>query len=279
MDLPDEAHSPAPPGSGHRIGHRHERDGEGPARVVARRETVADEVPVALVYNERPFAVLMATPVDLTAFAVGFSITEGIVATAAECLAVEVHEVARGREVRLTIPEGRALALAARARAMAGRTGCGLCGVDQIAEALRPVERPASHASFTAAAIAAAVAAFPLGQPLNAATGATHAAAFAAADGQVLLIREDVGRHNALDKLIGAMAGAEIDGGTGFVVVSSRCSYEMVHKTAAAGIPAIVSVSAPTGLAVDVAARLGLGLAAFARDGRFTVYAGGGRFV
>lgn len=268
-----------PPGAHGRIARRHEpaRDGGG-FLTSTHREIVAEESPVALVYNGHSFAVMMATPADLEDFALGFSLTEGILERADECEKIEVEELARGHEVRLTVTEARALALRARTRALAGRTGCGLCGVDSIAEALRPVERPESHAAFDAATIVAAVAAFPDFQVLNHATGATHAAAFVDSMGRIVALREDVGRHNALDKLIGALFRDHLPMGRGFVVVSSRCSYEMVHKTAAAGIPAIVSVSAPTGLAVDLAVRLGVGLAAFARDGRFTVYAGDKRF-
>ncbi len=239
-----------------------------------RRETVADETPVALTYNRHSFAVMMASPTDLVDFALGFSLSEGVIESAEEFLAAEVVPLARGIELAVTVTESRALALRARHRALAGRTGCGLCGVDSIAEALRPIPRLDTASRIAAAAIDRAVAAFPADQPLNRQTGATHAAAFADLDGRILATREDVGRHNALDKLIGALAAAGIDTATGFVVVSSRCSYEMVHKTAAAGIPLIASVSAPTGLAVDLAEKVGIGLAAFARDGRFTVYAG-----
>lgn len=268
-----------PPGVHGRIARRHEAAHPGgPLTISSHREIVAEEIPVALVYNGHSFAVMMATPADLEDFALGFSLTEGIIDRREECEAIEVAEVTRGYEVRLTIAEARALALRARTRALAGRTGCGLCGVDSIAEALRPVERPESHAAFDATAILAAVAAFPDFQVLNHASGATHAAAFVDAVGRIRTLREDVGRHNALDKLIGALFREGAVLGRGFVVVSSRCSYEMVHKTAAAGIPVIVSVSAPTGLAVDLAQRLGVGLAAFARDGRFTVYAGDKRF-
>lgn len=238
------------------------------------RETVAEETPVALVYNDHAFAVMMASPVDLVDFARGFSLSEGVVEDAAEILAVEVRRLARGVELAVTIGEPRALALRARTRALAGRTGCGLCGVESIAEALRPIPRLAIATTVPAAAIEQAVADFAAHQPLNRETGATHAAAFADLSGAIRLGREDVGRHNALDKLIGALAASGLDRAAGFVVVSSRCSYEMVHKTAAAGIPLVASVSAPTGLAVDLAEKVGVGLVAYAREGRFTVYAG-----
>lgn len=281
-DTPDLDASTAhelPRGARGRVARRHEPAREDGPRITApHREIVAEEAPVALVYNGHSFAVMMATPTDLEDFAYGFSVTEGIIADASECLGVEVEEMIRGWEVRVTITESRALALRGRSRALAGRTGCGLCGVESIAEALRPVERPESGAGFASQVIVTAVTAFPDFQVLNHATGATHAAAFVDAMGRIVALREDVGRHNALDKLIGALARDDFHMGGGFVVVSSRCSYEMVHKTAAAGIPVIVSVSAPTGLAVDLAGRLGVGLAAFARDGRFTVYAGDKRF-
>lgn len=269
-----------PPGAAVRAGHRFAPDRSG--RVAAAAcgdECVAEEVPIALVYDGHPFAVMMASPVDLTDFALGFSLTEGVVATPDEFVDAVAVEVERGIELRVRVAESRALALRSRARALAGRTGCGLCGVDTIAEALRPVERPRADVAFSADAIAAAVAALPGLQTLGRATGATHAAAFADAGGRILAVREDVGRHNALDKLIGALLRTGVEPAGGFVVVSSRCSYEMVHKTAAAGVTAIVSISAPTGLAVDLADRLGLGLAAFARDGRFTVYAGDRRIT
>jgi len=245
----------------------------------AHREIVAEETPVALVYNDHAFAVMMASPADLVDFALGFSLSEGVIEQADEFLAAEVIERPRGIELAVTIAENRALALRARRRALAGRTGCGLCGVDSIAEALRPIPRLGGAGRIAAAAIDRAVASFSVDQPLNRLTGATHAAAFAADDGRILATREDVGRHNALDKLIGALARDGVDPAAGFVVVSSRCSYEMVHKTAAAGIALIASVSAPTGLAVDLAEKVGIGLAAYARDGRFTVYAGCERIV
>jgi FdhD protein len=222
---------------------------------------------------------MMASPADLADFALGFSLTEGVIEAVDEFLGAEVVPLPRGYELTVTVVESRALALRARHRALAGRTGCGLCGVDSIAEALRPIPRLTAATRITAAAIDRAVAGFPADQPLNRLTGATHAAAFADLDGRIRVTREDVGRHNALDKLIGALAAAGVDPASGFVVVSSRCSYEMVHKTAAAGLPLIASVSAPTGLAVDLAEKVGVGLCAYARDGRFTVYAGLDRIV
>ena len=250
------------------------RHDEGGA--AACREAVVDERPVALVYNGRSFAVMMATPVDLGDFGIGFSLAEGIVERAAEIAALEVRPVARGVEIHMTIEAGRAAALEARRRLLAGRSGCGLCGVDGFSEALRPIARLTRRPAIAAAAVGRAMAAFPAGQVLNAAVGGVHAAAFADASGAIVASREDVGRHNALDKLVGALAAAGRPGDDGFVVVSSRCSYEMVHKTAAAGIGTIVAVSAPTSLAIELADKVGLTLIAFARDGRFTAYGGDG---
>ncbi|MDK9697841.1 MAG: formate dehydrogenase accessory sulfurtransferase FdhD [Siculibacillus sp.] len=262
------------------VAHRHGPGGppcpvsQGTSDAAGHSETVAEETPVAITYNGHSFAVMMASPSDLTDFALGFSLSEGVVESAEEFLGVEVVPLKRGVELVVRIVESRALALRARHRALAGRTGCGLCGVDSIAEAMRPIPRLTVETRISAAAIDRAVAAFPAEQPLNRRTGATHAAAFADLSGAIRLLREDVGRHNALDKLIGGLAVGGIDPASGFIVVSSRCSYEMVHKTASAGAPLVTSVSAPTGLAVELAEKVGVALVAFARDGRFTVYAG-----
>lgn len=239
----------------------------------ARTEAVAEEVPVALVYNGLSHAVMMTTPADLVDFAYGFSLTEGIIASADEIYDIEVQAGGGGVEVHLTISAERFAGLRHRKRALAGRTGCGLCGVDSIAEALRPVARVASGARFSPEAITRAMAAFQQLQPLNAQVGAVHAAGLADESGAIHLVREDVGRHNALDKLLGAAIRERRATQSTFVVVTSRCSYEMIHKTAAAGIPLIASVSAPTALAIDWAMSAGVALAAFAREGRFTLYA------
>ena len=238
-----------------------------------REEIVAREEPIALVYNGLSYAVMMASPADLEEFALGFSLTEGLLATADELYDVEVEALPTGFELRLSVAAERFAALRARQRNLAGRTGCGLCGVDSIAEALRPIARVGVSTRFEAEAVFRAMRTLPERQILNGEVGAAHAAGFASATGEILLVREDVGRHNALDKLAGAIARAGIDAGAGFVVVSSRCSYEMVHKTAALGAALIASVSAPTALAIRFAEEAGVGLAAFAREGRFTLYA------
>ncbi|MBN9539630.1 MAG: hypothetical protein BGN99_30830 [Alphaproteobacteria bacterium 65-37] len=263
-------------------------------------EIVAEEVAVALVYNGISHAVMMATPCDLEDFARGFSFTERIVEKASEIYDVEVEDtrlgnapgvagqgvgrgVGRGIEVRLEIAAQRMAGLQERRRSLAGRTGCGLCGVDSLEAALRPVPVVAAPQRVRRQAIEQAMAALPAEQRLNRVNGATHAAGWATPEGRLVAVREDVGRHNALDKLVGALlvraaAGAAPEPG-GFVVVTSRCSYEMVQKAAALGAAAIAAVSAPTSLAIETAEQAGIALAAFVRDGRLTAYAHADRIV
>jgi len=238
--------------------------------VEAIEASVAEEVPVALVYNGISHAVMMASPTDLEAFALGFSLSEGILAEPAELLDLALTRGARGVEIALRITARRAAGLQDRRRSLAGRTGCGLCGVESLAEALRDLPRITSDIRVSRKAIDRALAAlYPL-QTLNRAAGAVHAAAWADADGAILDVAEDVGRHNALDKLIGKLAIAERS--PGFLVLTSRCSYEMVAKAAMRNIPLLVAISAPTGLALDVAERVGLTVVALARKDAMTVY-------
>lgn len=240
-------------------------------------EVVAEEVAVALVYNGVSHAVMMATPCDLEDFARGFSLTEGIVERPSEIYGIEIEPAGAGLEVRLEIAAQRMVRLRERRRALAGRTSCGLCGVDSIEAAMRPVAKVPAAGGVSRRAIERAMAALPAKQHINEMNGAMHAAGWARADGTVTAVREDVGRHNALDKLGGAVARAwPIEAG-GFVVVTSRCSYEMVHKAAVLGALAIAAVSAPTSLAIATAEQAGIVLAAFVRDGRLTLYANAGR--
>lgn len=236
-------------------------------------EIVAEEVAVALVYNGVSHAVMMATPCDLEDFARGFSLTERIVEKPSEIYDVEVEPVGRGIEVHLRIAAQRMAGLQQQRRSLAGRTGCGLCGVESLAAAMRPVTVSQATETVSRQAIQRAMAALPAQQRINKLNGATHAAGWAAADGTLLAVREDVGRHNALDKLGGALARSGVDTVGGFVVVTSRCSYEMVHKAAALGAAAIAAVSAPTSLAIEIAEEAGIALVAFVRDSRLTVYA------
>jgi formate dehydrogenase accessory protein FdhD len=241
-------------------------------------EIVAEEVAVALVYNGVSHAVMMATPCDLEDFARGFSLTERIVEKPSEIYDIEVEPVERGIEVRLDIAAQRMVRLQERRRTLSGRTGCGLCGVDSIEAAMRPVTVLGAKLPVARGAIERAMAALPLEQRLNRVNGATHAAGWARPDGTLIAVREDVGRHNALDKLGGALAKSGAPQ-PGFVVVTSRCSYEMVHKAAALGAAAIAAVSAPTSLAIETAEQAGIALAAFVREGRVTVYANAERIV
>jgi FdhD protein len=248
-----------------------------PAGAELRDEVVAQEVAVALVYNGVSHAVMMATPCDLEDFARGFTLTEHIVEKPSEIYDIEVEPRGRGIEVNLEIATQRMLALQERRRTLAGRTGCGLCGVDSLEAALRPVPATRATATVERAAIARAMAALPPEQRINRDNGATHAAGWATLDGRLVTVREDVGRHNALDKLAGAIARLGTLGEPGFVVVTSRCSYEMVQKAAAIDAAAIAAVSAPTSLAIETAEQAGLALVAFVRDNRLTVYAHGER--
>jgi len=243
-------------------------------------ELVAEEVAVALVYNGVSHSVMMATPCDLEDFARGFSLTERIVEKPSEIYDIEVGPLARGVEVRLRIASRRMVCLQERRRSLAGRTSCGLCGLDSLEAAMRPVRVSTDGRRVSRQAIELAMTSLPIYQHLNRANGAAHAAGWAAADGRLLAVREDVGRHNALDKLAGALICLEDAADEpGFVVVTSRCSYEMAHKAAALGAVAIASVSAPTSLAIETAERAGIALAAFVRDGRLTAYACAERIV
>ncbi|WNL39229.1 formate dehydrogenase accessory sulfurtransferase FdhD [Halomonas sp. PAMB 3232] len=234
-------------------------------------DALAEEVPVALIYNGISHAVMMASPSDLMDLALGFSLTEGIIAHSHECYDWEVKEEENGLAVHLTIATERLMALKERRRSMTGRTGCGLCGTEALDQAIRPIPEVRAPA-LTDAAIARALDAFSAHQPLKAATGAVHGAAWCSLEGEILHVREDVGRHNALDKLIGALAREKAALDNGFVLVSSRASYEMVHKCASAGIGALVAVSAATALAVRQAQAAKLLLVGFARRHRHVIY-------
>jgi FdhD protein len=245
----------------------------------ALEEVVAEEVAVALVYNGVSHAVMMATPADLEDFARGFTLSERIVEKPSEIFDIEVEPAGKGIEVQLRIAGSRMAALQEQRRSMAGRTGCGLCGVDSLSAALRPVATVAEPKPVSAGAIRRAMAALPAHQPINKTNGATHAAGWSTADGELVAVREDVGRHNALDKLLGAMVKKGEQAPGGFVVVTSRCSYEMVQKAAAGGASAIAAVSAPTSLAIETAEAAGIALVAFVRGDRLTVYAHPDRIV
>jgi FdhD protein len=233
---------------------------------------VPNERPVAFVYNQEPYTVMMATPADLEDFALGFSLAEGIVKQASEFGGVTRREAPIGLELDIVIPARRARALAARPRNLAGRTGCGLCGIQSLNQALRPLPvQTAEGPKVTPAAILEAVAALPEHQELNRQVHAVHGAAWCGLDGSVRLLREDVGRHNALDKLIGARARAG-DYSPGFCVITSRLSVEMVQKAATVGIAVLVALSAPTTLALEQAEGAGVTLVAGAKPEALQVY-------
>jgi len=238
----------------------------------AGEDSIAAEVPVALTYNRVSHVVMMATPLDLEDFAVGFSTTEGLVGGPDDISAVRIIPRPGGVELAITISEDWFDRLATRRRNLVGRTGCGLCGAETIEQALRDPGPVARSFSVTPAALQKAVSDLGNHQPLQAQTGATHGAAWCARDGRIIAVREDVGRHNALDKLIGSLVRQGEPASAGFVLVSSRASYEMVYKAAAVGIELIAAVSAPTTLAVDFAERSGVTLVGFARPGRHNVY-------
>jgi FdhD protein len=236
------------------------------------QDWVAEEVPVALEYNGISHAVMLATPADLEEFALGFSLTEEIVACASDVRDIEVVESAEGITVRMAIASSCFARLKDRRRNLAGRTGCGLCGTETLAQAVRPPAPVHATTQFDAGAIRRAMEHLRTRQPIHEASGASHAAAYADAQGALLFVREDVGRHNALDKLVGALAHSGVDASQGFVVVTSRASYEMVGKTARCGATLLAAVSGVTGLAVQVAQQAGLCLAGFARGENLNLY-------
>lgn len=235
-------------------------------------QRVVEETPVALTYNRVSYAVMLASPADLEDFALGFSLSEGIISRASDFEIVEMRTYCEGIEIRIRVADRGLPSLPQRRRTLAGRTGCGLCGVEKLSEFARPLAAVADGGAIPARALHTAMLNLADRQPLHRATGAVHAAGWASWDGDVGLVREDVGRHNALDKLIGALARQAINPAAGFVLVTSRASYEMVQKTAGAGIRLIAAVSAPTALAVRLAERLGLSLVGFVRPGKHVVY-------
>ncbi len=237
-------------------------------------DVIAEEVPVVMRYNGAAFAVMMATPCDLEDFALGFSLSEGLIERPDQLLSAEVQPQLEGIELKMTVSaDAPAAALDPdNGRLLPGRGGCGLCGARQLEDVLRPLLPVKDRRTYQTAALQRALAGLAAQQPMNAASGSTHAAAWADVSGRIGWVREDVGRHNALDKLIGALHHNEhsIDGG--LLVVSSRASYEMVSKAARAGASVLVAVSAPTALAIDLARSAGLCLVGFAREGGFNVY-------
>jgi FdhD protein len=234
--------------------------------------TIAEETPVALAYNGRPHVVMMCTPADIEDFALGFTLTEEIVASPADVMAIRAARYSGGIDVAIAIPAGAAEALEGRGRSLVGRTGCGLCGVTTIGDALRASSNVRGGAAFAPGAIYRAAEELSALQAFNAGTNAVHAAGWALPDGRVIAAREDVGRHNALDKLIGAMVRDGVDPRAGFAVVTSRASYELVQKCAVVGIALLAAISRPTGLAIRMADAAGITLAGLVRGQTANVY-------
>jgi len=233
---------------------------------------IPEETPVAFTYDGGSYAVMMATPQNLEDFAFGFSFTEGLISSPADIRQLDIVEHDAGIELRMWLIDPRAAALSERRRHLAGPTGCGLCGIESLGEAVRPPARVREGRSFAAADIMQALEALPPRQHLNRQTRAVHAAAFWQPGRGLFAVREDVGRHNALDKLAGALLRAGVPGNAGMVLLTSRVSVEMVQKAAAIGAPLIVAVSAPTALALRTAEVAGITLVAVARTDGFEIF-------
>jgi FdhD protein len=242
-----------------------------------------EECAVAVTYDRVSFAVMMASPVDLEDFAVGFSLSEGIVGAASEIVELEIVALPAGVECRMSLVAGRREALAARRRKIAGPVGCGLCGIDSLDQAVRPARTVNSPLRMQAGVIADGFKSMAALQVLNQQTRGVHAAALLSPDGNVI-VREDVGRHNALDKVIGAVARAGAGGGSGLagcgaVLLTSRISIELIQKTAMFGAPILAAISVPTARAVREAEAAGMTLIGVARADGFEVFAGAERIL
>ena len=244
------------------------RDG----RLTEATRLIPEETALALTYNGGTYAVMMGTPQDLRDFAIGFSLSEGIVQSRDDIESLDVVELDDGIELRMWLSSEKAALLGERRRHIAGPTGCGICGIESIAEAVRPAAVVARGRSFSPREIMAAMASIAPLQKITIETRAVHAAAFWTPARGIVALREDVGRHNALDKLAGALAQQKVDASEGMVLLTSRVSVEMVQKTAAIGAPLMVAVSAPTALAVRTAEAAGITLAAIARSDGFEIF-------
>jgi formate dehydrogenase accessory protein FdhD len=237
-----------------------------------RCDLIAQEVAVALVYNGVSHAVMMASPLDLEAFALGFSLTEGIINQAEDIYAIDILEQEKGIEVALTISSQCFMGLKTRRRNLTGRSGCGLCGAESLNQVRSYLEPITTQFFISHSAINRATSVLAAYQPLQELTGAVHGAAWCDPDGNITRVCEDVGRHNALDKLIGLHWGKGFFHKPGFLLISSRGSYEIVQKAAKAGIAVVVAVSAPTSLAIDIAKETGITLIGFSRQDRHVAY-------
>ena len=235
---------------------------------------MASEVPVQVSFADMPFGIMMLTPADLDDFAYGFSLTEGVIAAAADIRGVSLETMASGLALKIDLVAARLHSHLARKRAMAGRTSCGLCGIEDFEAMPRAKASDGGAPVLAVSAVQRALVQFDALQSLNAATHAVHGAAWVKPDGHIALVREDVGRHNALDKLVGACLRAGHAPGDGFILVTSRASYEMVEKAASFGCRSLVAISAPTALAVERARELDVTLLGIARRDAVTVFHG-----
>jgi FdhD protein len=253
-----------------RLAHRADGTASAP-------RNVPEETPVAFSFAGTTHAVMMASPADFEDFALGFSLTEGIIESRAEFGDCEIIRAGEGIEARIEISSRAFFRLKEHRRALQGRTGCGLCGVESLDQALRDLPKLNSELRVSPQAIHRALDALPALQGLNRITHALHAAAFCTPDGEIVGVREDVGRHNALDKLIGALSRDGVETGQGFAVITSRCSFEMAQKAISAGIPVLAAVSAPTHLAIKLARSYDLTLLALARSDSMKLFTGARR--
>ncbi|KOE57947.1 formate dehydrogenase accessory sulfurtransferase FdhD [Aggregatibacter actinomycetemcomitans] len=249
-----------------------EKQNQNTIIISEKQETLAKEVPVALVYNDISHTVMMCSPRDLEDFAMGFSLSEGIIEKPSDIYSIDIEEVCNGIEARVELATRCFVALKDHRRTLTGRTGCGICGAEQLQQVYKNVAKLDRTLTFDVAQLDDCLEQLQKSQELGKQTGSTHAAGFFSLEGSLLAIREDVGRHVALDKLLGwhAKAGKP----QGFIVVTSRASYEMVQKTVSAGVEILVAISASTDLAVQMAEQYNLTLIGFARAGRATVYSG-----
>lgn len=237
---------------------------DGSAATQINRHTIV-EAAIAIEYNGIGYAVMMATPVDLRDYAIGFSLSESLIESPDQILAVDIHQSELGWIVRIQLPNANAEKVIERARQRVSESSCGLCGMDNLQEVMRALPPVGCTIEVPESALFSALSNLRVHQILNASTGSAHAAAFCAPDGSIMITREDVGRHNALDKLIGALASARVNPSTGFILLTARCSLELVQKTIIAQCPMLVTISAATDLAIRVAENSGLRLISLAR--------------
>lgn len=238
----------------------------------SKTDFVAEEVPVVLVYNNQPHVVMLCSPVDLEDFALGFSITENIVRQPADVQSIRVYQRSKGIEVRIAIPETCSASISDKGKNLTGRTGCGLCGATTLEQAIKPLKSVGPGLPLQASQLQAAFETMRQRQSINQLTGAVHAAAWLDAQQGVVKVREDVGRHNALDKLIGSLIKSQYRFDQGWLLVTSRASYEMVQKAASVGITLLAAISAPTALAIQLAEKSGMTLVGFARNDNHVIY-------